>query len=297
MMVDGPIPERVLTLAAAATIFCVMLTLGLGIVVREVRWVGRNPGLVARALFAVLVAVPTLALLVVRSLALPRAAQLGIVLMAIAPGAPVALRRSLGAGGHRAFAPVLQILVALLAAASMPLSIAALVALYSGEARLAPQDVAMQVFKAQLLPLGVGMLTRHFAPALAARLEPTLGKIAGALLILLVLLVAVDVAPVLVRANWRVVVAIVLVTLLAVASGHLLGGPEPATRTAVAVCSAARNPGLALLVATPNAAPPAVVATIFVYLIVSALTLIPYVIYSRALAAAAAGSHLRSART
>ena len=286
MIVDGPIPERVLTLAAAATIFCVMLTLGLGIVVREVRRVGRNPGLVARALFAVLVAVPALALLVVHSLALPRAAQLGIVLMAIAPGAPVALHRSLGAGGHRAFAPALQILVALLAAASMPLSIAALVALYAGEANLAPQDVAMQVFKAQLLPLGVGMLTRHFAPALAARVEPTLGKVAGALLILLVLLVAVDVAPVLVGADRRVVLAIVLVTLLAVASGHLLGGPEPATRTAVAVCSAARNPGLALLVATQNAAPPTVVATIFVYLIVSALTLIPYVIYSRSAAAA-----------
>ena len=286
MIVDGPIPERVLTLAAAATIFCVMLTLGLGIVVREVRRVGRNPGLVARALFAVLVAVPALALLVVRSLALPRAAQLGIVLMAIAPGAPVALHRSLGAGGHRAFAPALQILVALLAVASMPLSIAALVALYAGEANLAPQDVAMQVFKAQLLPLGVGMLTRHFAPALAARVEPTLGKVAGALLILLVLLVAVDVAPVLVGADRRVVLAIVLVTLLAVASGHLLGGPEPATRTAVAVCSAARNPGLALLVATQNAAPPTVVATIFVYLIVSALTLIPYVIYSRSAAAA-----------
>ena len=294
MIVDGPIPERVLTLAAAATIFCVMLTLGLGILLREVRWVGRNLGLVARALFAVLVAVPTLALLVVRSFALPRAAQLGIVLMAIAPGAPVALRRSLNAGGHRAFAPVLQILVALLAAASMPLSIAALVALYSGEARLAPQDVAVQVFKAQLLPLGMGMLIRHFAPALAARVEPTLGKIAGALLILLVLLVAVDVEPVLVRATWRVVLAIVLVTLLAVASGHLLGGPEPATRTAVAVCSAARNPGLALLVATQNAAPPTVVAMIFVDSIVSALTLIPYVIYSRALADAAAGNHLRS---
>ncbi len=43
MIVDGPIPERVLTLAAAATIFSVMLTLGLGILLREVRWVGRNP--------------------------------------------------------------------------------------------------------------------------------------------------------------------------------------------------------------------------------------------------------------
>ena len=100
--------------AAPATIFCVMLTVGLDIVVREVRRVGRRPERLARALFAVLVAVPTLALLVVRSLALPRAAQLGIVLMAIAPGAPVALHRSLGAGGHRAFAPALQILVALL---------------------------------------------------------------------------------------------------------------------------------------------------------------------------------------
>ena len=68
MIVDGPVPERLLTLAAAATIFCVMLTLGLGIVLREVRWAERNPGLVARALFAVLVAVPMLALLVVRSL-------------------------------------------------------------------------------------------------------------------------------------------------------------------------------------------------------------------------------------
>jgi predicted Na+-dependent transporter len=83
MIVDGPIPERVLTRAAPATIFCVMLTVGLGIVVREVRRVGRRPERLARALFAVLVAVPTLALLVVRSLALPRAAQLGIVLMAI----------------------------------------------------------------------------------------------------------------------------------------------------------------------------------------------------------------------
>jgi bile acid:Na+ symporter, BASS family len=143
----------------------------------------------------------------------------------------------------------------------------------------------MQVFKAQLLPLGVGMLTRQLAPALAARVEPRLGRIAGALLILLVLLV-IDVEPVLTRADWRVVLAVALVTLLAVASGHLLGGPEPATRTAVAVCSAARNPGLALLVATQNGAPPTVVATIFVYLIVSALTLIPYVIYSRSAAAA-----------
>lgn len=288
MFADGLIPEHFLTLTAAATIFFVMLTLGLGIVVGEFRGVWRNPGLVARALFAVLVAVPALALLVVRSLDLPRAVQLGIVLMAIAPGAPVALRRSLRAGAHRAFAPALQIMVALLAAISMPLWIAALVAMYAGEARLDPRDVAVQVFKAQLLPLGVGMLVRRAAPALAPRVEPLLAKAAGLLLALLLLLVLVDVAPYLMAADWPLLGAIVLVTLLATACGHLLGGPEPATRTAVAISSAARNAGLALLVATVNRASSAVIATVLVYLIVSALTLVPYLAYSRRAAARAA---------
>jgi predicted Na+-dependent transporter len=100
---------------------------------------------------------------------------MGIVLMAISPGAPMALRRSIGAGGHRAFAPALQIMVSLLAVVSMPLSIAALVARYAGDATVAPGDVAIQVFKAQLLPLGLGMLARRLAPILAVRVESRLG--------------------------------------------------------------------------------------------------------------------------
>ena len=111
-----------------------------------------------------LVAVPVLALVLVRAFDLPRGVEIGIVLMAISPGAPVALRRSLGAGGHRAFAPALQILVATLAVVSMPLSIAALNHLYSGHASLDPREVARQVFIAQLLPLGVGIAVRGSAP-------------------------------------------------------------------------------------------------------------------------------------
>jgi BASS family bile acid:Na+ symporter len=90
--------------------------------------------------------------------------------------------------------------------------------------------------------------------------------VSGLLLTALLRRVLVDVAPVLAGASWRVVVAIVLGTLLAVAAGHVLGGPQPPTRTAVAICSAARNPGLALLVASQNAAPQAVIATALVTL-------------------------------
>jgi BASS family bile acid:Na+ symporter len=86
---------------------------------------------------------------------------------------------------------------------------------------------------------------------------------------------------VVVGSGLRVAFAVAVVTVLALAAGHALGGPEPGTRTAVAVCSAARNPGLALLVATFNDAPPTVVATVLTYLVVSALTAIGYVAWRR----------------
>ena len=70
------------------------------------------------------------------------------------------------------------------------------------------------------------------------------------LLLLLAVLAIIDIGQVVVNAGPRIVLAIATVTALALAAGHLLGGPDPATRTAVAISSAIRNPGLALLVAT-----------------------------------------------
>ena len=278
---SGAIPEQLLTVVAASTVFTIMFVLGLGIVLSEFRWVWGRPGLVAKGLFSVLIAVPALALIVTRAFDLGRAAQIGIVLMAISPGAPVALRRSLSAGGHRAFAPALQILVALLAVVSMPLSIAVLNELYVGHAAITPGHLARQVFTAQLLPLGLGMFLRRVSPLLAAWLEARLARVATVLLIFLVILALIDIWEVVVGAGLRVALAIAVVTILALIVGHLMGGPATDTRTAVAISSAARNPGLALLVATLNAASPAINATVLAYLVVSALTVIPYVIWRR----------------
>ncbi|HKU86794.1 MAG TPA: hypothetical protein VJV77_10705 [Casimicrobiaceae bacterium] len=281
MPLDAPIPEQVLAVLAAVTIFGVMLVVGLALVPGEFRWVFDHPAVLARGLFAVLVAVPAIALVVCRISELPRAAEVGIVLMAVSPGAPVALRRSLGAGGHRSFAPALQILVAVLAVVSLPLWVAALDQVYAGRASIAPQHLAWQVFNAQLLPLGLGMAIRRVFPAHAAALEPMLARAAGILLIVLTVVVLVNVWQAVTGAGMRIVAAIAVVTALALAAGHSLGGPEPGTRTAVAICSAARNPGLALVVATRNDLPPAVVATIFAYLVFSAVIVLAYVLWRR----------------
>ncbi len=281
MPIEGPVPGVVLSVAAAATLFTVMFDLGLALVPGEFRWVVRHPALVLKGLFAVLIAVPVFALVVSQAFGLSRAAEVGVVLMAISPGAPVALRRSLDAGGHRSFAPTLQIAVAVLAVVSMPLFIGALNEYYGARAVSEPLELARQVFVAQLLPLCLGMLVRHLNARAAAWLEPRLRRLGGVLLIVLLLLVLIDIWRPVVGAGWRVAAAIATITALALAVGHLLGGPEPATRTATAICSAARNPGLALLVATLNAASPPIIATVLAYLVFSALVAVPYAIWRR----------------
>jgi BASS family bile acid:Na+ symporter len=277
----GAIPGWLLTALVAATVFTVMFTVGLSIVLGELKWIWQRPAPMVRGLFAVLIAVPALALVISRALELPRFSEIGLVLMAIAPGAPVALRRSLEAGGHHAFAPSLQIAVAVLAVVSMPLSIAALNHLYGGHASISPWDVARQVCVAQLLPLALGMGVRKSGASLAMRIEPRLRQVSAGLLVAVLALVLIDTWRTLLDANPRALAAIALTLGAALADGHWLGGPEPAMRTAVAISSAARNPGLALLVATVNHAPSEVTAVILAYLVVAVFGIVPYIAWRR----------------
>ena len=288
----GTVPEWLLTAVIAVTVFTVMFGIGLGVAPGELARVWRSPGLMVRGLFAVLVAVPALAVAVCQAFDLSRATEIGIVLMAVSPGAPVALRRSLAAGAHAVFAPGLQISVALLAVVSMPLWIAALNEFYAGKAQIDPRDVMRQVFIAQLLPLGAGLALRQFGATLAARIEPAVRRAGTVLLLIAVVLVIAELWRPLYEAGVATIAAMVLTTAAALAVGHLLGGPAAATRTAVAVTSAARNPGLALLVATVNAAQPAIIATVLAYVLVSLLAITPYVAWRHRAArrAAAYGS-------
>jgi BASS family bile acid:Na+ symporter len=281
---SGPIPDSVVAAAVALTLFTVMFGLGLGIPLRELRWAWHSPGPIARGLFAMLVAAPAIALAVTRVFDLPRFAEIGIVLMAIAPGAPLSLRRSLGAGGHRSFAPSLQILAVSTAALSMPVSIAILNHLYGGHATVAPGEVARQVLIAQLAPLGLGMAIRQWAGTAAGRIEPLVRLAGPVLLVATVAIVVTNLWEVTVTAGGKVLVAIAIVTVASLAAGHLLGGADPSVRTALAFSCAARNPGLALLVATQNAAPPQVNGTILAYLMVSVLTIVPYELWRRRVA-------------
>ena len=283
MPVNGPLPAWLFSGLITLTLWVVMFHLGLAIVAGEFRSVLARPGRLLKGLFAVLIAVPALALAVAKNFDLGRAAEIGIVLMSISPGAPIALRRAINAGGDRSYATALQITVSLLVVFSMPTWIWALDRVYDAQAEIDPWHLARQVFLAQLLPIGIGISFRHAAPQAVKWLQPKLAPLATGLLLILIPLAIFNIWEVVIGENWRVIVAVVLITLLALALGHLLGGPDPATRTATAIASAARNPGLALLVASLNSAQPQVIAAVLAYFIISAISALPYVIWRRQL--------------
>lgn len=278
---SGFIPWPVFSLIAVATVFTVMLAIGLAMDVRDLRWTLARPALVGRALLSVLVLVPAVAFAIAAWLGVSREASVGIALMAISPGAPVALRRSLDAGGHHAFAPVLQLLIALAAIVSMPLSVSILNSVFDTHGDVSPVVVLQQVLVAQLAPLGLGLSVRRFAPAFAARVEPSLRSLGATMMMAFLVVVLASIWRLVFGAGLLVGLGAILISGIGLAIGHSLGGPAPETRTAVAISSALRNPGLALLVATGNHAPAEVSATIFAYLIWAAAAVTVYIAFRR----------------
>lgn len=281
MPIHGPVPDWLFSGSIAITLWVVMFHLGLTVASREFRSELTHPGRLLKGLFAVLIVVPALALAVAKNLDLGRAAEIGIVLMSISPGAPLALHRSINAGGKRSYATVLQIMVSLLVVFSMPTWLWALDKVYDGHAEIVPWQLTKQVFLAQLLPLCIGISLHQAAPRAAEWLNPRLAPLATGLLLILIPLTIFNIWDVVIGEHWRVIVAVAVITVLALTLGHLLGGPEPATRTATAIASAARNPGLALLVASLNGAKPEVIAAVLAYFIISAITALPYAIWRR----------------
>jgi bile acid:Na+ symporter, BASS family len=250
---------------AAVTIFAVMLSLGLLLEREQIVSALQRRMVLAAVLFAVVVPVPVLAVIVVKLFGLRGAVAAGIILMAISPGAPVALRRAIEAGGGPQFAPTLHLAIVMFAVITVPVSVMVMSWIFSVRFAISPLDVARQVFFAQLFPLGIGAALRAWRPVTAARFEPRLAALSNLMLLALIVLCLVVLGPRIVAMGWAPVIAGIGLTLCALFVGTIFAGRNATVRPAAAVAAAMRNPGLALLIATRNAAPPDVTASVFGY--------------------------------
>lgn len=257
----------------------IIVAIGLDATWRDIGYLWRRPGLLLRSALAMYFLVPLVTLGVVTLLELPPGVEAGLLVLAVSAGAPL-LPRKLLKIGDGAYIFSLVVASSLLAIVLVPACLALLAPAFDREIALSVWQVAWVLAKSFFGPLLVGMLLRGLFPRLADRMGGTLMAIAGAVLTLSALTLLALNLDVVRQANWVGVCTLIGIGVAALAIGHLLGGPMPEERTALAIACATRHLGIAVLVATALPGPRTAVI-VALYILTSALVSLPYLRWRR----------------
>lgn len=244
-------------LAIATSVLLMAISLGLRATLADatslIRNLFRPPRSLLRALVAMNVIVPVVAVLVAKAFDLHQAVKIALLAMAVSPIPPILPGKQLKFGGRPAYVFGLLVAVSLAAILLVPLDVDILGRIFGREAHLGFAPVAILIGKTVLLPLILGLAITHFFPVIAGRLAPVLSRVGNILLAAGLLPVFISVWPAvrtLVGNGTLIAIAAVVVT--AIATGHFIGGPDPHDRIALGIFSAMRHPGVALAIATTN---------------------------------------------
>jgi BASS family bile acid:Na+ symporter len=238
-----------------------------------------EPGLLVRSLVAMYVVMPLVAVAIAYAFDLNRALEVGLILLALSPVPPILPKKEIETGGSRRYVLGLLAVASLASIVVVPGGIA-LIGWFFGEHAIIPLDVTAKVVAVSVfLPLIAGLATARLAPESSGRIARPLSIAATVLLLALFL-------PILLAARHAIfaqfgnftILAIVAFSLVGIGVGHLLGGPVEGNRSALALATATRHPGVALAIMHAIAPQNQEVGpVILLYLLVSAIASLPYV--------------------
>ncbi|QFZ91142.2 bile acid:sodium symporter family protein [Synechococcus elongatus] len=276
--------DLIIQLLIMASIVAMMISLGSQISFQALIQLQAQRALVLRSLLGTSVLLPLIGagLLALAVPFLEPPAKVAIALMVVCPSAPLAQLRAAKAGGNHLLAVRIQLSAAIAAIVTVPVFVYAYTATFGASVwTLSPLTVAIQVLGVQVLPVLLGMLWKSLSPTTATRLHPWVVAIAQGMVIILSLLILIKVSPLIwqfFRGNGVALITMLGLIALSLGLGQRLAGRDTTHQTTVAVVTAMRNPGLALLLAhqDPSLAMPSVTVGILSYLL---LTLIGVTLY------------------
>jgi BASS family bile acid:Na+ symporter len=249
----------------------------------------REPGLFFRSFLAMVVLMLAFVLAIASFFDLQPAVKIAILALAVSPVPPLLPGKQEKAGGSASYAIGLLVAAALATIVLMPLLVELLGRYFHVDAHMRFRDVAWIVIVMIIGPLAAGMVVRQIAPEFAERIVKPVSMFANVLLVLVVL-------PILFSASqtiWGmigngVLVVLALFTLVGIAIGHFLGGPNPDDRTVLALATGTRHPGLAMAIAGANFPDQkgAVLAVVACHVIVCLILSIPYLTWRKRIHAA-----------
>jgi BASS family bile acid:Na+ symporter len=271
-------------LCLKASIFLQVLAVGFGTTWQDATYLFRRPRLLADSIMARNVIVPLVAVLLIRAFSFNVAMAITLAVLAVTPVPPLLPRSQLRVGCSSAYVLGLLVSQAVLAVFLVPVTIRLMDLALGGGAHFSMVQAAMLVLQTILLPLGAGMLaSRHvrkvhrFAPWVVA--AGTVLLIVGAIPLLIL---GWKVFPALTGNGAMLALAIFIVA--GTLAGHFLGGPASEDRTALALATSSRHPGLALAIAHANfpAQFKLVAGAVVIYLILRTALLLLYLWAARA---------------
>lgn len=262
--------QEIISFALKASLFGLVLSVGLESRWSDFTYVLRRPALLLRAILAVHVVVPAIVIGLCLLLPIASWTKAGLVMMAVSPLAPLAPIKMLK-GAAREYAVGTTFALMLVATVAVPLTAEALRPLTTNHVKIPLTMVTLIVGTTVLLPLAIGVWAHGEWETFSERLAPFLRK--GALAII------VPIAALILFRFWREFVPLLgdgTLAVIAVAAasalvfGYALGGPDQANRKALAEAAATRHPGLAAAIAPLHSNDPRILAAILLYMFASA---------------------------
>jgi BASS family bile acid:Na+ symporter len=269
----------------AVLLSIMLIVLGFALVCswRDATSLFRNPPLLLRSLLSMNVLLPLFAAIAVAVFSLRPVIEVVLIALSVSPVPPFLPLKQSKIAGHNEYIYGLLGASSLLNVVLAPLTVLILAMAFSRHATVPAAGIARIVALTVLVPFALGLLIHHLKPALADRAAPIASKAGIALLVLAVVPVFIKMwSPMMSLVGDGTLLAMVAFVVVGLAVGHFLGGPDPANRSILALATATRHPGVALVIATQNFPEAKLVApAVLLYLLVCTIATLPYVAWRK----------------
>lgn len=269
----------IILLVLKASIVLSVFAIGLKATFADATFMFRRPALLLRALLAMNVLMPLIALGLAAAFDLHPAVKIALVVISVSPIPPILPKKEFKAGGKEDYTIGLLVAISVLSIVFIPITIEIFEGISGRSLAMPAGSVAVLVLTTILAPLLVGIAVRKIAPSIAERAAKPIGVLASGLLILSALPVLIGLAGTLFSlVGDGTVLALGGFAVAGLIIGHVLGGPEVENRPVLALSTASRHPAVALAIAHANfpqqkLAAPAVFLYVIISVIVSAIYL------------------------
>jgi len=232
-----------------ASVFVLMVSVGMSLQLRELaaNWRSLTWAAWLRLLLATFLVPAGVALLLARvfSLSLPNTAAL--FMLGATPGAPLLTRNLARRGFNMQLAASYQVWSGVMTPLMIPIMFFLAAKLYDRTIWIPPRILAVQIIVKEFVPLAVGMVLMHLAPAFSRKAQRGLNVLGNLILTLVIVLLLWKMGPQLATVTPRLIVAAFLLLVASIAAMHLLVRADAVIVRTFAVSNANRHVGLVLL--------------------------------------------------